>query len=132
MRKAVADAKIPTTLAEITYVPENYIQLNEKTALRAGYSSAVPGKFTPPTLYQKVASGAGNKAFVSGADISRDGIDGDRAVTDAGLVVVDKPGGSVPTEYYGVSGTNWENPPILDSPSETRWFSREARARSST
>jgi hypothetical protein len=24
------------------------------------------------------------------------------------------------TEYYGVSGTNWEDPPILDGPSETR------------
>jgi hypothetical protein len=30
------------------------------------------------------------------------------------------PGSAGFTEYYGVSGTNWENPPILDNPSETR------------
>jgi LCP family protein required for cell wall assembly len=35
-------------------------------------------------------------------------------------IVVDKPGGSVPTEYYGVSGTDWQDPPILANPSETR------------
>jgi hypothetical protein len=35
-------------------------------------------------------------------------------------MVVDKPGGSVPTEYYGVSGTDWQDPPILANPSETR------------
>jgi hypothetical protein len=35
-------------------------------------------------------------------------------------MVIDKPGGSVPTEYYGVSGTDWQDPPILANPSETR------------
>jgi LCP family protein required for cell wall assembly len=39
-------------------------------------------------------------------------------------MVVQVPGSSfgngLLTEYYGISGTNWEDPPILDSPSETR------------
>jgi polyisoprenyl-teichoic acid--peptidoglycan teichoic acid transferase len=35
-------------------------------------------------------------------------------------MVIDKPGGSVPTEYYGVSGTDWQDPPILANPSESR------------
>jgi hypothetical protein len=26
----------------------------------------------------------------------------------------------VPTEYYGVSGTDWQDPPILANPSESR------------
>jgi LCP family protein required for cell wall assembly len=30
------------------------------------------------------------------------------------------PGSQGFTEYYGVSGTNWEDPPILENPSETR------------
>ena len=35
-------------------------------------------------------------------------------------IVVDRPGGSIPTEYYGVSGTDWQDPPILANPSESR------------
>jgi hypothetical protein len=35
-------------------------------------------------------------------------------------MVVERPGGSIPTEYYGVSGTDWQDPPILANPSETR------------
>src|SRR6266568_5184041 len=35
VKKAVADAKIATSLAEVTYIPENYIQLDEKTAEQA-------------------------------------------------------------------------------------------------
>ena len=30
------------------------------------------------------------------------------------------PGAGGFTEYYGVSGSDWPNPPILDNPSETR------------
>jgi polyisoprenyl-teichoic acid--peptidoglycan teichoic acid transferase len=30
------------------------------------------------------------------------------------------PGTSVPAEYYGLMGTTWTDPPILDNPSETR------------
>jgi polyisoprenyl-teichoic acid--peptidoglycan teichoic acid transferase len=30
------------------------------------------------------------------------------------------PGSSVPAEYYGLMGTTWTDPPILDTPSETR------------
>jgi len=32
VKKALADAKIETSMAEITYVPENYIKLDEKHA----------------------------------------------------------------------------------------------------
>jgi hypothetical protein len=35
-------------------------------------------------------------------------------------IVVDRPGGSIPTEYYGVSGTDWQDPPILANASEQR------------
>ena len=35
VKKAVADAKIATSLAEVTYIPENYIRLDEKTAEQA-------------------------------------------------------------------------------------------------
>jgi LCP family protein required for cell wall assembly len=35
-------------------------------------------------------------------------------------MVVERPGGSIPTEYYGVSGTDWPDPPILANPSEAR------------
>jgi LCP family protein required for cell wall assembly len=35
-------------------------------------------------------------------------------------IVVDRPGGSIPTEYYGVSGTDWQDPPILANPSDER------------
>jgi hypothetical protein len=35
-------------------------------------------------------------------------------------MVVSVPGPSGFSEYYGVSGTNWENAPILDNPSDTR------------
>ena len=34
--------------------------------------------------------------------------------------VISRAGHRRPTEYYGVSGTNWDDPPILDNPSETR------------
>jgi polyisoprenyl-teichoic acid--peptidoglycan teichoic acid transferase len=35
-------------------------------------------------------------------------------------IVVDRPGGSIPTEYYGISGTDWQDPPILANASEQR------------
>jgi YebC/PmpR family DNA-binding regulatory protein len=35
VKKALADAKIDTTLAEITFIPENYVQLDEKAAEQA-------------------------------------------------------------------------------------------------
>ena len=35
-------------------------------------------------------------------------------------LVISIPGTSVPFEYYGVMGTTWTDPPILDNPSETR------------
>ena len=35
VKKAVSDAKIETALSEITYIPENYVQLDEKTAEQA-------------------------------------------------------------------------------------------------
>jgi LCP family protein required for cell wall assembly len=35
-------------------------------------------------------------------------------------LVLGIPGSSGFTEYYGVSGTDWQDPPILDNPSETR------------
>jgi LCP family protein required for cell wall assembly len=48
-------------------------------------------------------------------------IDGpDKDVYHGYKIVVDRPGGSVPTEYYGVSGTDWQDPPILANPSEER------------
>jgi LCP family protein required for cell wall assembly len=48
-------------------------------------------------------------------------IDGpDKDVYHGYKMVFDRPGGSVPTEYYGVSGTDWQDPPILANPSESR------------
>jgi len=48
-------------------------------------------------------------------------IDGpDKEVYHGYKIVVDKPGTSVPTEYYGVSGTDWQDPPILANPSDSR------------
>jgi YebC/PmpR family DNA-binding regulatory protein len=35
VKKALADAHIETSLAEVTYIPENYIKLDEKTAEQA-------------------------------------------------------------------------------------------------
>jgi YebC/PmpR family DNA-binding regulatory protein len=35
VKKAVADAKIESSVAEVTYIPENYIKLDEKTAEQA-------------------------------------------------------------------------------------------------
>ena len=35
VKKAVADAKIESSVAEVTYIPENYIRLDEKTAEQA-------------------------------------------------------------------------------------------------
>jgi YebC/PmpR family DNA-binding regulatory protein len=35
VKKALADADIETSLAEVTFIPENYIQLDEKTAEQA-------------------------------------------------------------------------------------------------
>jgi hypothetical protein len=35
-------------------------------------------------------------------------------------MVVERPGGSIPEEYYGVSGTDWQDPPILANPDETK------------
>ena len=35
VKKAVADAKIETSLSEITFIPENYITLDEKAAEQA-------------------------------------------------------------------------------------------------
>jgi hypothetical protein len=67
--------------------------------------------------------------LVPGSIIARDSrafpIDGPGKDAYRGYkMVVQVPGSSfgngLVTEYYGISGTNWEDPPILSSPSETR------------
>ena len=46
--------------------------------------------------------------------------DEDGKVHTAYKFVFSIPGTSIPFEYYGVMGTTWEDPPILDNPTETR------------
>jgi polyisoprenyl-teichoic acid--peptidoglycan teichoic acid transferase len=46
--------------------------------------------------------------------------DEDGKVHTAYKFVFSIPGTSVPAEYYGLMGTTWTDPPILDNPSETR------------
>jgi LCP family protein required for cell wall assembly len=46
--------------------------------------------------------------------------DTDKKIHRAYKLVISIPGTSVPLEYYGVMGTTWTDPPILDNPSETR------------
>jgi LCP family protein required for cell wall assembly len=67
--------------------------------------------------------------LVPGSIIARDSrafpIDGPGSEKYRGYkMVVQVPGSSfgngLVTEYYGISGTNWEDPPILDNPSESR------------
>jgi polyisoprenyl-teichoic acid--peptidoglycan teichoic acid transferase len=67
-----------------------------------------PTRLVPTTT----VNWADSRAFV---------IDGpDNDVYHGYKMVFDRPGGSVPTEYYGVSGTDWQDPPILANPSESR------------
>ena len=48
-------------------------------------------------------------------------IDGpDDEVYEGYKIVLGTPGSSGLTEYWGISGTNWSDPPILENPSETR------------
>jgi hypothetical protein len=46
--------------------------------------------------------------------------DEDKDIHSAYKMVFQIPGTSVPYEYYGLMGTTWTDPPILDNPSETR------------
>jgi polyisoprenyl-teichoic acid--peptidoglycan teichoic acid transferase len=46
--------------------------------------------------------------------------DEDKQIHRAYKMVFSIPGGSVPLEFYGLMGTTWLDPPILDNPSETR------------
>jgi polyisoprenyl-teichoic acid--peptidoglycan teichoic acid transferase len=46
--------------------------------------------------------------------------DTDKNIHTAYKLVFSIPGGAVPFEYYGLMGTTWTDPPILDNPSETR------------
>ncbi len=46
--------------------------------------------------------------------------DEDDNIHTAYKMVFSIPGTSVPLEYYGLMGTTWTDPPILDNPSETR------------
>lgn len=46
--------------------------------------------------------------------------DEDGKVHTAYKLVFSIPGTSVPAEYYGLMGTTWTDPPILDNPTETR------------
>jgi polyisoprenyl-teichoic acid--peptidoglycan teichoic acid transferase len=46
--------------------------------------------------------------------------DEDKNVHRAYKLVFSIPGSAVPFEYYGLMGTTWTDPPILDNPSETR------------
>ena len=60
-----------------------------------------------------------------GSTVSRDTrafpIDGPKAYNGYKFVVTAPgKGNGLITEYYGVSGTNWNDPPILENPSETR------------
>ena len=61
-----------------------------------------------------------------GSTVSRDSrafpIDGPKGATTATSSSSRLPGkgNGLITEYYGVSGTNWNDPPILENPSETR------------
>ena len=48
-------------------------------------------------------------------------IDGpDKEVYHGYKIVLGIPGNAGLTEYFGVSGTTWEDPPILDNPSEVK------------
>jgi polyisoprenyl-teichoic acid--peptidoglycan teichoic acid transferase len=46
--------------------------------------------------------------------------DEDKRVHTAYKLVFSIPGASVPLEFYGLMGTTWLDPPILDNPTETR------------
>ena len=46
--------------------------------------------------------------------------DEDKDIHRAYKLVFSIPGTSVPAEYYGLMGTTWTDPPILENPSETR------------
>jgi polyisoprenyl-teichoic acid--peptidoglycan teichoic acid transferase len=46
--------------------------------------------------------------------------DEDKNVHTAYKLVFSVPGSAVPFEYYGLMGTTWTDPPILDNPTETR------------
>jgi LCP family protein required for cell wall assembly len=46
--------------------------------------------------------------------------DTDKNIHTAYKLVFSIPGSEVPFEYYGLMGTTWTDPPILDNPSETR------------
>ncbi len=46
--------------------------------------------------------------------------DEDKDIHRAYKLVFSIPGSAVPFEYYGLMGTTWTDPPILDNPSETR------------
>jgi polyisoprenyl-teichoic acid--peptidoglycan teichoic acid transferase len=46
--------------------------------------------------------------------------DEDKHVHTAYKLVFSVPGSAVPLEYYGLMGTTWTDPPILDNPTETR------------
>ena len=66
----------------------------------------------PTRLVPLSTVGADSRAFV---------IDGPgNDVYHGYKMVVERPGGSIPTEYYGVSGTDWQDPPILANPSDER------------
>jgi polyisoprenyl-teichoic acid--peptidoglycan teichoic acid transferase len=47
-------------------------------------------------------------------------LDEDKNLHRAYKLVFSIPGSDVPFEYYGLMGTTWTDPPILDNPSETR------------
>jgi polyisoprenyl-teichoic acid--peptidoglycan teichoic acid transferase len=46
--------------------------------------------------------------------------DEDKNVHTAYKLVFSVPGSAVPFEYYGLMGTTWTDPPIIDNPTETR------------
>jgi LCP family protein required for cell wall assembly len=98
-QKPVAPALIDVTGAGLAYA--------EKYAPAVGFPVEYPTKLVPGS--QIISESREYKIADEDKDIHR-----------AYKLVFSIPGTSVPLEFYGLMGTTWLDPPILDNPSETR------------